>query len=157
MNSVLLPTGLLPSQLPHSNSLCRSALLCAERCLLHRSPLRRLYFPHLQPCRGSRLRRLPPRRLLCCPSAGDRRRSQLEYLDRLQSLAMSLAAAFHAHPSEPHDQTAWPEPSRHLPWLARLLASRAPPAWCCWGSQLFRRLLPPRLSARRLRHPASPF
>src|SRR5258707_2109347 len=148
MNSVLLPTGLLPSQLPHSNSLCRSALLCAERCLLHRLPLRRLYFQHLQPCRGSRLRRLPPRRPLCCPSAGDRRRSQLDDLDQLPSLAMSLAAAFHARPSELHDQTASPEPSLHLPWLPRLLASRGPPALCCWGSQLFRRPLPPRLSAR---------
>src|ERR1700747_2478955 len=142
MNSVLLPIGLLPSpQLRHSNSLCRSALRCAERCLPRRPPLRRLYYQHLQPCRGCRLRRLPPRRLRCCPSAGDRRPSQLEYLDRLPSLAMSPAAAFHARPSELHDQTASPEPSLHLLWLARLLASRAPPAWCCWGSQLFRRLL----------------
>src|SRR6266404_4862220 len=157
MNSALLPLGLSHlGQLPRSNSPCHSALRCVEQCLLRRSLLRRLYSRPLLPCRGFQQHLLPLRRLRCCPSAGDHRRSQLVYLDQPLSLATSLAAAFHARLSELRDQTASPEPNLHLPWLARLRALRAPPAWCYSESQFCRRPLPPRSSGQRPRHPASP-
>src|SRR6266404_1369298 len=126
MNSALLPSGLARlSRLPRSNLPYHSALPCVEWCLLRRSLLRQPYSPRLLPCRGSRRRLLRQHRLRCCPSAADHHRSQAEYPGQPRSLATSLAAALHARLSALRVQTVLPEPSLHLPWLARLLALRA--------------------------------